>query len=87
MNGIAIVIALLQVLFFLILARVIMSWIPLFTQKPLPYDNPIVRFVHQVTEPLLSPIRRFAMIGMIDLSPLVLIIVLQVITSVLASRA
>ncbi|MEE9277528.1 MAG: YggT family protein [Dehalococcoidia bacterium] len=87
MNGIAIVIALLQVLFFLILARVIMSWIPLFTQKPLPYDNPIVRFVHQVTEPLLSPIRRFAMIGMIDLSPLVLIIVLQVITGALASRA
>ena len=40
MNGIDIVITLLQILFFLILARVLMSWIPLFTQKPLPYSNP-----------------------------------------------
>ena len=86
MNGIDIVITLLQILFFLILARVLMSWIPLFTQKPLPYSNPLVRFLIDVTEPLLAPIRRFAMIGMIDLSPIVLIIVLQVITGVLAAQ-
>ena len=45
-----------------------------------------MRFLIDVTEPLLAPIRRFAMIGMIDLSPIVLIIVLQVITGVLAAQ-
>lgn len=85
MDGIGIVLILLQLVFFLILGRVIMSWIPMFTQRPLDFSNPIVRFIFEVTEPLLAPIRRFTMLGMIDLSPLVLIIVLQVVSGVLAS--
>ena len=85
MDGIGVVLILLQLVFFLILGRVIMSWIPMFTQRPLNFSNPIVRFIFEVTEPLLAPIRRFTMLGMIDLSPLVLIIVLQVVSGVLAS--
>lgn len=85
MDGIGIVLILLQIVFFLILGRVIMSWIPMFTQRPLNFSNPIVRFIFETTEPLLAPIRRFTMLGMIDLSPLVLIIVLQVVSAALAS--
>lgn len=85
MDGIGILLILLQIVFFLILGRVIMSWIPMFTQRPLNFSNPIVRFIFETTEPLLAPIRRFTMLGMIDLSPLVLIIVLQVVSAALAS--
>lgn len=52
---------------FIIIARAILSWV-----SPDPY-NPIVRFIHNVTEPILYPIRtRLPMsFGGIDLSPLV----------------
>ncbi|MFB3052635.1 MAG: YggT family protein [Dehalococcoidia bacterium] len=46
--------------------RVIFSWIGL---DP---DNPIYGVVHEITEPILAPIRRFMpRMGMIDLSPMV----------------
>ncbi|MBM4422484.1 MAG: YggT family protein [Chloroflexi bacterium] len=50
----------------LILARVLFSWF-----RPDPY-NPAVKFVYDVTEPILAPIRNFLpQTGMIDLSPMV----------------
>lgn len=67
------------VLQFLILVRVIMSWV-----NPYPrYDNPIMSFVWQVTEPILGPLRRVATFGMVDLSPFIALIGLQVIESFL----
>jgi len=50
----------------ILLARVLISWFPVD-----PY-NPIVRVLHQLTEPLLAPIRRLLpQTGAIDLSPLI----------------
>lgn len=51
--------------------------------------NPIFIFLHEITEPILAPIRQIIpRLGMLDLSPLVAIILLQVIaratTSLLA---
>jgi YggT family protein len=41
--------------------------------------NPVFIFLHDITEPILAPIRQFMpRLGMIDLSPLVAIILLQV---------
>ncbi len=59
-----------------IFLRVIFSWIGL---EP---DNPIYGVVHEITEPILAPIRQFMpRMGMIDLSPMVagflLIIILR----------
>ena len=85
MDGIGIVLTLLQIIFFLVLGRVIVSWIPMFTNKPLPYDNPVIKFLFNVTEPMLAPLRRFLMFGSMDLSPIGLIIVLQVVSGILAS--
>lgn len=53
-----------------LLGRVIISWV-----NADPY-NPIVRFLREVTEPLLSRIRRFipAFAGGIDFSPMILIL-------------
>ncbi len=87
MNPIGIAAVILQLFFFIVLARVIMSWIPLVTNKPLDYNNPIVKFLVDVTEPLLAPMRRFLTIGMIDLSPMVLLIGLSILQSILVSRA
>ena len=54
----------------IIIGRAIISWV-----NADPY-NPIVRFLHEVTDPLLSQIRRFLPMsaGGIDFSPMVLIV-------------
>lgn len=50
----------------ILLARVLISWFPVD-----PY-SPIVRVLHQLTEPLLAPIRRLLpQTGAIDFSPLI----------------
>lgn len=63
-----------------IVGRAIISWV-----NPDPY-NPIVRFLHDVTEPLLSRIRRFlpftATAGM-DFSPIILILMVLFLQSFL----
>ena len=53
----------------LILARIVVSWLNLN-----PY-NPIVQFLHNTTEPILAPVRRLLpATGMIDFSPMVVLI-------------
>lgn len=72
---------------FILLARVLMSWVPMFTNRPLDPYNPIVKFLLDVTEPVLAPLRRYLVIGMIDLSPLAALILLQVIGSAVLNSA
>ncbi len=60
----------------IVIIRALISWV-----QPNPY-NPIVQFLHVVTEPLLAPIRYFLMRWMppgLDLSPMVLILLLVLI--------
>ena len=65
----------LNMYFFTILIRAIMSWV-----NPSPH-NPIYVVLIQLTEPLLRPIRRvIPIIGGFDLSPLVVLILLQLIS-------
>ena len=52
----------------IIVIRALLSWV-----NPDPW-NPIVRFLHQVTEPVLRPIRRRLPYSAIDFSPLVVIL-------------
>jgi len=56
MSGLDLVIIILQGVSLLVLARVILSWIPLFTQRPLDYRNPLVKLLVDVTEPILAPL-------------------------------
>jgi YggT family protein len=55
-----------------VIARAVLSWV-----SPDPY-NPIVRFIHNVTEPVLYPVRRWLPFGHtgIDFSPLVVLFVI-----------
>ena len=64
-----------------IFARSILSFFPIRYDSPLA---PVVRLLHQITEPVLAPIRRMLPpMGGLDLSPLVVIIGLQILASVL----
>jgi len=50
-----------------------------------PY-HPVRLFIDRVVEPMLSPIRKIIpSIGMVDISPLVLIVIVQIIGSVMIS--
>jgi len=43
------------------------------------YRNKVFRFLFNITEPLLKPIRRFFVFGMFDFSPILLMILIEVI--------
>ncbi len=59
----------------LIIARIVLSFLPLFMRID-PY-NPVVRFINESTEPLMAPFRRLIPpIGGIDFSPIILFLVL-----------
>jgi YggT family protein len=58
----------------LIFFRAILSWFPIDPR------NPLVTFLYEVTEPILAPLRNvIPRIGMIDITPLVAIILIQII--------
>jgi YggT family protein len=62
----------------LIIIRAILSWFPI---NP---HNPVVSVLNQVTEPILAPLRRIIpRLGMIDITPMVAIIILQVVSQLL----
>lgn len=68
-----------QVIVILVLAHVILSYFMS------PY-HPIRSFVDRMVEPLLAPIRRVVpLVGMFDFSPIILIILVQLIQRVLIS--
>ena len=63
----------LVVYMWIVIARVVLSWV-----SPDPY-NPIVRFITNVTEPILSQIRRRLPVsfGGLDLSPIIVFLVIM----------
>ena len=76
------VVELLSVYKYILLGSVIISWV-----NADPY-NPIVRFIHNVTEPVLGRIRRFMPdTGMLDLSPLVAFFAIHLIQSAIIKYA
>jgi YggT family protein len=71
----------LQIYSFILLARVLMTWLP-----NLDYSNPIVRFLYQVTEPVLKPIRNALppMQGM-DFSPIIVFVGIMILQRIIVS--
>ncbi len=55
----------LTAVYWLVLARAILSWV-----SPDPY-NPLVRFLYRTTEPLLRPVRERLPVTGIDVSPII----------------
>ena len=69
---------------FLILVRVILSWVAV-TPYRSRMDHPIVRLLYQITDPILEPLRRLIppIGGTLDISPVVALIILEVIRSII----
>lgn len=68
--------SLLQVYFFVLIARIILSWFPV---QPGTTIAQISGVLYELTEPVLGPMRRIIPpLGMIDLSPLVVFFGLQI---------
>ncbi len=62
-----------------IMVAVLVSWV-----SPDPF-NPVARFLRSVTEPLFDWVRRhlpFVVVGMMDLSPLVVLVLIQLVQMV-----
>ena len=63
-----------------ILGRTLLSYIvPMSGSRPHPTLISAQRFVFQVTEPILGPIRRYLTFAVFDFSPMVVMIVLVVV--------
>ena len=82
-NVIQFVVAVIQLYSYMLLARIVLSWIP-----NVDRSNQIVRFLYQVTEPVLEPVRRaLPQVGMIDISPIVVFIGLHLLRSIFLNMA
>ncbi len=72
--------AILSIYFWIVIGRAVISWV-----NPDPY-NPIVRFLHNATEPVFSRMRRILPLqfGGMDFTPIVLLIIIGVLQNILA---
>jgi YggT family protein len=77
---ISLVSGLLQLLTILIVLRAILTWIP-----SVDYRHPLMRVIMQLTDPILEPIRRILPpVGGFDFSPLVAILLLQLVSRLIS---
>ncbi len=84
MSTLEILAFLLDALGFLILGRVIISW--LVAAQMMNPTNPIASMLYNVTEPILGPIRNvIPRVGMFDFSPMLVMIFLFVASGILHS--
>jgi len=82
-NVVQLLATLIQFYLYVVLARVILTWLPNVNRS-----NPIVDFIHQITDPVLIPIRQaLPATGGIDFSPLVLLIGLHILRAMIESMA
>lgn len=69
-----------NILTYAILVRALLSWFPI---AP---DNPLVRILDDITEPILAPLRRVVpRLGAFDITPIVAMFALQIIGQILVS--
>ncbi|MBI5652402.1 MAG: YggT family protein [Chloroflexi bacterium] len=67
-------------LIFAIIARAIVSWLPL------DRYHPAIQILDSITEPILAPLRRvIPSVGMMDITPIVALIGLQILQAIIRS--
>jgi YggT family protein len=74
---IGVIIALLKLYQLIIIIRAVQTWMTV------DQRHPMVRLVATATEPVLGPIRSFAQFGSVDFSPIVVIVVIQLVIRML----
>lgn len=74
----------LSLYWFVLLARIIFSWIEVFARQPPEGLRPVMRVVYDLTEPVMGPARRvIPPIGGLDISPIFIFIALGIIRGAL----
>ena len=69
-----------SILGFAIIARALVSWVSI---DP---SHPIIMILHQITEPILAPLRRYIPpVGMMDITPIVALVLLQILRALVRS--
>jgi YggT family protein len=73
-----------QIYEFLILIRVLLSWINVNPYRP-TIDHPLVRILYRITDPVLEPLRRIIppIGGAIDITPVVALLLLEVLRQII----
>ncbi len=62
-----------------IILDALLSWFPIDR-----YNNPLVRVLEQITAPIMEPLRRIVPpVGMMDITPIVALIILQVLQALI----
>ena len=77
---------LLYALQILIFAHIILSWLPMFGIY-IPHYHPLVQFIYRVTKPILSPLRRYGQVGMVDLSPIIAFFMISLLINILRGQS
>jgi YggT family protein len=74
-----------QVLTFAVFFNAILSWIVIVSPRN-RFVISLYQVFRQITDPILAPLRRIIpLIGMMDITPIVAIIILQIISQVIAA--
>ncbi len=73
------------VVYFLVLARILMSWLPMMGIRIDPY-HPVIQFLYSTTDVFLEPFRRLIPpIANMDLSPMIALLVLDLVRQLVVS--
>ena len=69
----------LNIYYWILLARIILSWVTMFWSPP-SGRSPVIRLLYDLTEPLMGFFRRYIPpVGGLDLSPIFIFIVLSIV--------
>ncbi len=69
---------------FIVLARVILSWVRVSPWHPT--WGPIIRFIYQVTDPIMEPVRRLLpAMGGLDFSPIIVLFGLDILRTLVVN--
>lgn len=77
---------LLEIYKWIILATVLLSWLPMAGIRLDP-QHPAVQFLRRITEPVLAPLRPISRMGMLDLSPLIAFFIIGFVQRIIAGRS
>ena len=79
-NGLLLIAAAIQAYSLVLFARIVVSWVNL------DRSNKFIQVLHQLTEPVLEPVRRMLpRTGMVDIAPLVVCLVLNILQPLVLS--
>lgn len=77
----------LQVYSYVLLARILLSWVTMFW-TPSSSLTPVIRVIYELTEPVMSFFRRYIPpIGGFDFSPIVIFFIINILIRTIASAA